>query len=169
MRKLYLIFLFFSFQTVFCQDQGKIKAIDSLVSRINSSDLGTATDTVINDMPAMGLYMKTLVSVTIQDSGVVKYRNDVFGITDRGGRRDTLHVITTFYFVNGKLAKVEDYGIAEGGRSVKADWYYYNDQPLYYNAGEIKGEKAELRSKQLLFMAGMMQEQFRKRLPGNSR
>lgn len=163
MRSLLVIILGFSFQAAMCQDWEKIKAIDSLVKGINSSGLNTTTDTIINDMPAMGLYFKTLASVTFRDSDVVKYSNNVLSITSSPAKKDTLNAITVFYFDKGKLVKVEDSGVSKEGVLIKADWYYRDDEPLYHIAENIKDEKAEFRANQLLFIAKTMQEQYHKR------
>ncbi len=45
-----------------CQDTTKIKYIDSIVRIINQSDLIITTDSIVQNMPDLGLFMKIFVA-----------------------------------------------------------------------------------------------------------
>ncbi|MBI5857253.1 MAG: hypothetical protein HZB42_06350 [Sphingobacteriales bacterium] len=158
MRKLLILSLIFSSCAGICQYTVKIREIDSLVNLINASDLLTTTDTIINEVPAFAVYAKTIASITVKDSDIVKYNNKVLGIDKSGPQPDTINTLTIFYFHLGKLIKVEDSGIFKG-KSAKADWYYFNDQPVYYT---LKNERSEDRAQLLLVLAKKFQDQYHK-------
>jgi hypothetical protein len=156
MKKILLIILFFLSIAGFGQDTLKIKQIELLVNAINSSKLKPQYDTIIRNMPEMGLFMKTYLTVIADSSGLKKFVNAVYSENKDNGKTIILSGSTTFYFDESKLIKAEDFAVQDGNEK-HAEWYYADDKPLYYTQ---KSERSEERATLLLTMSQAMLKQF---------
>jgi hypothetical protein len=152
MKKVVLLILIILPFISFSQNLLKIRQIDSLVKAINQSDLITGTDSIVNDMPAMGLYMKTYVTLSVKDSVFLRYTNNVNSRRIENGVSEKSNMVSVFYFANGQLLKVEE-SASMKGYNKNMEWYYSEDKPLYYT---FQSERAEERAQQLLEMAKAM-------------
>ena len=158
MKKLLLIVLLVSTIQADSQDTLKIKQIDSIVTGINKSNLVPINDSIVQDLPAMGLYMKTNLTMLVEGKELKKYVNKVNGVRKENGVSEELRSSNTFYFDQGKLIKVEEF-IVKDGKEQHADWYYADDKPLYYT---FQSDRSEERAALLLNMAKSMLKQFQK-------
>lgn len=146
MKTILIVFFILLRSITFSQDTSRIKEIDSLVKAINQSDLITETDSVIQDMPAMGLYMKTYLSLSVKDSIFTRYSNNVTANSLENGVSLKSNTSSVFYFYNSQLIKVEESGIMKG-KSINFFWYYFDNKPYYYT---FKSDRSEDRALQLL-------------------
>lgn len=142
------------------QNSTKLQQIDSLVKVINQSNITPQYDTIVQDMPQMGLFMKTYLTMIAEGSELKKYVNKVVSTRQENGETKNLSGQNTFYFSNNKLIKVEEYLIASGDEK-HADWYYWNEKPLYYT---FKSEKSEERAVFLLTTSKTMIDLFQRTL-----
>ena len=151
-----LLFLIFSYSLQsFSQDAVRIKKIDSLVKSINSGDFKIQTDSIIRDLPQIGLFMKTFLTTVTDSNQLKKYVNKVNSITKVNNVSIESIASNSFYFDQGHLIKVEEFMIKDG-KEINADWYYADDKSLYYT---LKNERSEERAKLLLEMAkGMLKQ-----------
>jgi hypothetical protein len=151
MKKTVLLIFILSPFISFSQDTLKVKQIDSLVKVINQSDLIIETDSIVNDMPALGLYMKTYVTLSIKDSSFLRYTYNVNSSRIENGVAEKSNMVSIFYFADRQLIKVEESASMKGqNQTVKMEWYYSEDKPLYYT---LRSDRAEERAQQLLEMA----------------
>ena len=158
MKKLLIIMLLASTIQADSQDTLKIKQIDSIVAGINKSNLVPINDSIVQDLPAMGLYMKTNLTMLVEGKDLKKYVNKVNGVRKQDGVSEEMRSSNTFYFEQGKLIKVEEF-IVKDGKEQHADWYYADDKPLYYT---FQSERSEERAALLLEIAKSMLKQFQK-------
>ena len=158
MKKLLIIVLLVSTMQAESQDTLKIKQIDSIVTGINKSNLVPVNDSIVQDLPAMGLYMKTNLTMLVEGKELKKYVNKVNGVRRENGVSEELSSSNTFYFDHGKLIKVEEF-IIKDGKEQHADWYYADDKPLHYT---FQSDRSEERAALLLTMAKSMLKQFQK-------
>jgi len=152
-----IIFLasFFCLTNSYAQDSVKMKSIDSLVSVILHSDLYTQRDSTVQDYPALGLYMKTYITVMRYDKELKKYSQIVKGT--RKEDQVTKHSIggSAFYYDQNKLIKVEEFMI-EDGKENKMEWYYADDKCFFHS---FKSDKAEDRADFLLKLSNSILKQ----------
>ena len=66
MKKLLIIVLLVSTMQAESQDTLKIKQIDSIVTGINKSNLVPVNDSLVQDLHAMGLYMKPNLTMLVE-------------------------------------------------------------------------------------------------------
>jgi hypothetical protein len=155
MKIIFVTLFTFTFCSVYSQDSPKIKEIDSIVYRINTSDLPRQRDTLIQDHPQMGIKTTTYLTTIIKDRELYKFVNFVSStITENAGARQ-MTGSNSFYYDHNMLIKVEEY-IIEGDKKGEASWYYSEDKPIYYT---LKTDKAEDRANLLLTMAKAMLKQ----------
>jgi len=158
MKKLLIIVLLVSTIQADSQDTLKIKQIDSIVTGINKSNIVPVNDSIVQDLPAMGLYMKTNLTMLVEGKELKKYVNKVNGVRKENGVSEELSSSNSFYFDKGKLIKVEEF-IVKDGKEQHADWYYADDKPLYYT---FQSDRSDERAALLLNMAKSMLKQFQK-------
>ena len=140
--------------TVHSQDTTKLKQIDALVNRINTSNFKTQTDTIKNDQPQMGLSMRTYLTMVTDGAELKKYVNNVHATTQENGTAKQMVATNAFYFDNNKLIKVEEFA-TQGDKKMNALWYYADDKPIHYT---LKSDKARERAELLLTLAKSMLE-----------
>jgi hypothetical protein len=133
----------------FSQDTSRLKQINSLVKIINQSGLITQTDSVIQDMPSLGLFIKTFVSVSIKDSNLVKYSSRTNATNLTNGVTEKISTLVSFYFLDRKLIKVEEVGNINN-KKMNAEFYYFDNKPFY---NTFQSDKSEARALQLLEMS----------------
>src|SRR5687767_1147603 len=121
MKNILIIVLLVSAIQAAAQDTLKIKQIDSIVSGINKSNLVPINDSTVQDLPAMGLYMKTNLTMVVEGKELKKYVNRVNGVRKQNGVSEELRSSNTFFFDQGKLIKVEEF-IVKDGKEQHADW-----------------------------------------------
>ena len=113
MKTMYLaILLFFSFK-IFGQNSPELKQIDSLVKVINRSKITPQYDSIIRDLPMLGLYMKSNLTMLVNDSEVMKYVNRVKTVRHENGIQTNMITSSTFYFDRNELIKVEEFMIQD--------------------------------------------------------
>jgi hypothetical protein len=135
------------------QDTLKVTQIDLLVKVIDQYGIIPQTDSIVQDMPDLGLYMKTFVSIYFRGNDLVKYVDATNAIRQEKGETQITNTSSAFYFDKNKLIKVEETGNIKG-KAVHAEWYYFNDKPLYYT---MQSDKSESRAALLLTMAQSIQ------------
>jgi hypothetical protein len=137
------------------QDTQKMTHVDSLVVLINRSDFTVRRDTIKQDLPEIGLSMRTYLTVITNGSELKKYVNNVHATTKRNGETKLLITSNIFYFNGNKLIKVEEFA-AEGDKKVETVYYYSDDSPIYFTA---LSDKSQARAELLLTMAkGMLEK-----------
>jgi hypothetical protein len=151
-KLLLLIILGYAFKS-YSQDTAKIKQIDSLVNVINNNyNLKTHTDSITNDVPAIGFLMKTYLTVVTDTGQLKKYVNYSLGTQNVNNISKRTTTSSSFYFDKNKLIKVVEF-IIEDGKENHADWYFADDKPLYYT---VKNDRSEERAILLLDMSKNM-------------
>ena len=153
MKKFFLFAACLYSSTSLAQDPAKIKQIDSIVNLINHSNYQTQTDSVKQDPSQMGLTMVKYLTIVSNGPELKKYVNDVY-ITPEDGKQ--IHAISTFYFNDNALIKVEDVGV-EGDKKKEALWYFADGKPIHYT---LKNERSQERAEMLLNIAKGMLEKF---------
>ena len=152
MKKIFLLILLFGTLEIYSQDTVRIKKIDQLVKNINNSNFKTQTDSLVQDFPQYKLWMRTYITILTDSTRLKKYTNNVISKRDENGVLTEMVSVSSFYFDQGKLIKVEE-SIVEDGEKKYADWYYADDKPLYYT---LKNERSEERATLLLEMSRNM-------------
>lgn len=155
-QTLLFIIILGSFKS-YSQDSIKLKQIDSVVWMINHSKFEIKRDTLIQDHLEMKLSMRTYLTMIINGTELKKYENNVHGTTEENGVIKKLVSTNAFYFDHNKLIKVEEFA-TEGEKHLEMNWYYENDQPIYYSS---KSEKAQERAELLLTIAKSILEKFK--------
>ena len=150
MKKLlfFPFFLLLSFE-LFAQPLDELRKIDSIVTAIKKSDLQIVYDTIVNNIPAVGLYVKSYLTTGVEGNELKFFVNRV---SSTSYENDTLKEMVgsiAFYFAQGKLIKVEE-TLLSSGKEQTADWYYSNDKPLYWT---LNSDKSESRAQFLLTLA----------------
>lgn len=154
-RKTTLLFAaFLSFLTGYSQDTSNLKHIDALVSQINNSDFKTQSDTIKNDQPQIGLFMRTYLTTVTDGAELKKYVNNVHTTTQENGTTKQMISTNAFYFDHNKLIKVEEFA-TQGDKKIDALWYYADDTPIYYTS---RSDEAQERAELLLTIAKSMLE-----------
>jgi hypothetical protein len=139
--------------TVYSQDSVKVKQIDSLVNLINNSNFKIEKDSIIQDRPAIGLSMRSYLTMVTNGAELKKYVNNVHATMQEKGVAKKMIGANTFYFDHNKLIKVDEF-VIEGDKKAETFWYYYaNDKPIYYT---LKSDKAQERAENLLTIAKAM-------------
>jgi hypothetical protein len=156
MKNFFLSFFLIVVLKGFSQDTVKIKQIDRLVNSINNSQFKTHTDSTTQDLSQYKLWMKTYVTTVTDSIYLKKFTNKVVGKREEDGVLKEMLTISSFYFDQGKLIKVEEF-INEDGKENHADWYYADDKPLYYT---VHKEGSEERANLLLQIAKTMSKPF---------
>ncbi len=138
---------------VYAQDTtNKLKQIDSLVFAINHSELFSIKhDSIIQDMPALKLSMKTYVTTVVDGRELKKYANNVRTKTEENGIKKDLITSNAFYYESGQLIKVEEY-MADSSHEQRFAWYYADDKLLYH----IFTPDVKDKSEKLLARAGFL-------------
>ena len=158
MKKMVLILLVGLTFKAFSQNTVKIRQIDSLVSQINNSGFKTEHDTIINDVPSVGMSMKTIITAVTDNGYLKKYVNNISGSQkEQDGTTKQNSGSNAFYFDQNKLIKVEEYFIQDNEK-IEAQWYYSDDKPLYYT---VHNDRSEARANLLLSMAKTMLSKFK--------
>jgi hypothetical protein len=158
--KIFLIaYLLFISLSVCSQDSSRIKQIDSIVNVINSSNLIPVYDSVSQDMPVLGLKIKTYLTILLDDRKLKKYGVLVnSSMKEKENLKETVSY-TIFYYDKNELIKVEERGI-EDGQTGNASWYYADDNPLYYT---LKNDRSEERATTLLAMSKLTIAELKRR------
>ena len=156
MKLLLILFLGLSLEA-FTQDTVKLKQIDILVSQINNADLKINHDTIMNDIPAVGLKMKTILTASTDNGILKKFTNSVISTENANGIVKETVGVNTFYFDQNKLIKVEEYLIKDNEKK-QAEWYYADDKPLHYT---VQTDRSKERAELLLLMGKTMLGQFK--------
>ena len=125
------------------------------MSVILHSDLYTQRDSTVQDYPAIGLYMKTYITVMRYDKELKKYSQ--IGKTTRQDGQITKKSISgnAFYYDQNKLIKVEEF-LIEGDNENKMEWYFDGDKCFYHS---FKSDKAEDRAAFLLNLSKSLLKQ----------
>ncbi len=145
--KIVMTFIFLIiFSSAYSQKKFKIKRIDALVSKINTSSLQSQRDTLIQDLPELGLKTITFLTMIMDGEKLIKYENLVNATFIEKGVERKITSSNIFYFGDNKLIKVEEY-LIENGKKKTDEWYYSKDKPLYYT---LQSDKAEDRANLLL-------------------
>lgn len=139
--------------SVYSQDSVKVKQIDSLVNVINNSGFKTEKDSIIQNHPEMGLFMRSYLTMVTNGTELKKYVNNVHTTMQGKGATKKMTGANTFYFDHNKLIKVDEFMIEEGNKKYEALYYYANDKPIYYT---LKSDKAQERAENLLTIAKAM-------------
>ncbi len=153
-----LIFILAFYCGVYSQDTSRIKQIDSLVSSINNSTFAIRRDTLIQNHPEVGLNITTYLSMMLNGSELLKYVNFVNSTMKQNAATRHLTSSNSFYYDHNQLIKVEEF-IIEGDKKKTADWYYFEDKPLYYT---LQSDQAADRASLLLTMSKAMLKQVSK-------
>ncbi len=122
------------------------------------TDLKLQFDSVILNLPEIGLNTKTYLTMGTDAGALKKFVNRVYSISTLEGIKKETVGSNTFYYDQEKLIKVEEY-MTESSKTLYADWYYADDKPLYYTP---QSDKAEERANFLLTLSKSMLEQFKK-------
>ncbi len=146
--------------TSLAQDSTKLRQIDSLVKVINESNITPQNDTIVQDMPDIGLFMKTYLSIIADGKDLKKYVNRLVSTRLEKGTTKNLTTQNSFYFDNNKLIKVEEFAI-DGSNEKRFDWYYWEEKPLYYT---FQSEKSEARAALLLTMSKNLTDHFHQKV-----
>lgn len=147
--KLILFFCFaFFFTKVDAQDSARIKEIDALVADIKVLPYKEVYDSIVNDMPSVGMKSTMYVRVMINDGQLFRYSYKVNASNTIEGFLTKMNSESTFYYNKNKLIKVEEF-LLEGEKKGKAEWYYADGAPLHYT---LQTEMADFRAKLLLDM-----------------
>ena len=153
MRKLLLLIILGYASKSYSQDAAKMKQIDSLVNVINNnSNLRTHTDSITQDVSAIGFLMKTYLTVVTDTGQLKKYVNYSLGTQNVNSVSKRTTTSSSFYFDKDKLIKVEEF-IIEDDKENYADWYFADEKPLYYT---VKNDRSEERAILLLDMSRNM-------------
>jgi len=149
MKALFFWVSFFCILDSYAQDSIKIKQVDSLVNIITYSNWPPLQDSILQDYPAIGLSMKTYLSVLQYNKELKKYAQVVKTIRKEG--EITHHDLSgnAFYFDQDKLIKVEEFFII-ADKENKMEWYYADDKCFFHT---LKTDKAEDRALFLLDLA----------------
>lgn len=149
MKTTLIIIFILAFSFAHSQDTAKIIQIDNIVSLINTSTLPVKRDTIIQDIPEIGLKMTTYVTIIVNNQELIKYVNHVVAITTENGVSQQKKGSNTFYYEHNKLIKVEEYLIEED-KKITADWYFSENKLLFYTP---QSDKAAHRAALLLEIA----------------
>ena len=155
MRITLSLLFFIAFGNVYSQDTIKIKEIDFLVKNINQSNLPTQLDTIIQDLPEIGLKMITNLKVIVHDNKLMKYENFVNSTTIQNGISKEMISSNTFYFYQNQLIKIEEFAI-DDEKKIELDWYYSEGKLLYCTS---QFEKAKDRANLLLNLSNTILKQ----------
>ncbi|HLP39538.1 hypothetical protein [Lacibacter sp.] len=155
MRTTLSIIFFFFFCTAYTQPPLKSRQIDSIVLRINTSNLPVLADTLVQNDPEMGFKMTTFTTVIIQEGKLLKYVNLVNRSMKIDGGTKQITSSNAFYYEDNKLIKIEEYFI-ENNKKKTADWYYADEKPLYHT---VQSAKAADRAVQLLMISNGIKQQ----------
>ena len=151
---------FFYFPLVFwvlatsAQDTTKIRHIDHLVSLINTGNFRLRVDSIIQDLPDIGLKTQTYLTAVLDSGNLKKYVNYVVNTTKQNNVFKEMITSSSFYFDSNKLIKVEEFG-GQGDKRVSFEWYYNNDKPLFWTS---QNEKATARAELLLTISKEIQK-----------
>ncbi|WP_153796748.1 hypothetical protein [Foetidibacter luteolus] len=155
-KLLLLVTAFFATFAVYSQDSIKIRQIDSLVNAINLADFKVQNDTIIQNQPEVGLYMRTYLTAITNEKELKKYTNTVNATTQNSGVTKQIISANVFYFHNNKLIKVEEQ-ITDDKKKLELFWYYDDNKPIHYN---LSSDKAQDRAEFLLTLSKSMLEKF---------
>ncbi len=155
MKTVFFLASFFCITHCFAQDSVKMKRIDSLVTVILHSDLYTQRDSTVQDYPALGLYMKTYITVMRYDKELKKYSQIVKGTRKEDGVTKQSVGGNAFYYDQNKLIKVEEFMI-EDGKENKMEWYFADDKCFFHS---LRSDKAEDRAVFLVKLANSLLKQ----------
>lgn len=158
MRIIIVVIFFLTALSSYSQSITKIKEIDSLVTHTNNSDFKIQYDSISQDMPQLGLWTKTYLTVILDGDELKKYVSRGNATRLENGVMTKTITSTLFYFAKGKLIKVEEFMIAEE-KIQTLHWYFSEDKPLYYT---LRSDKAEERADLLLGMADSMLKRVQK-------
>lgn len=136
------------------QDTTALQQIDALVRQINRSGFQTQRDTIVNDLPKMGLSSRTYLTTVTDGSQLKKYVNNAHVTTQQNGTTKEMIGTNIFYFDHNKLIKVEEFAM-RNGKQIDAMWYYADDKPIHYT---LQSDKSEERAELLLTIAKGMVE-----------
>jgi hypothetical protein len=142
-----LFFLFYCSRS-FSQNFTNLTRIDSLVTTINASKLKITQDSIIQNMPDIGLFMKTYLSMIMDGRKLNKYVNYVKATQVESRVAKQMTTCNTFYFQENNLIKVEECVMTDY-QMVQFVWYFSEDKCLYHS---LQSDKADSRASLLLSM-----------------
>ncbi len=157
MKTILFVLFLSSFSLSYSQDTSRLKEINSLVAKINSSGLPVQRDSIVQDYQS--LKMITHLSMLVNGDQLLKYVNEVATTRTENGITRQFTTTNIFYYDKNKLIKVEDYAVS-GENKQMAEWYYWDDKPLYYT---LKDERSEERAEMLLAMSKTLLKQIIKK------
>ena len=131
------------------QDSTQINSINLLVNAIVHSNFPTEHDSTVADYPALGLSMKTHLTMVTYGKDLKKYAQVVKSTRQENNVTKQMTSGSAFYYDQNKLIKVEEF-LIEDGKEHKAEWYFSNDKCFYYT---LKTPDAEKRIPLLLTMS----------------
>ncbi|QES88192.1 hypothetical protein [Rhizosphaericola mali] len=168
-----------SIYTLFClvilvkcdaQESGKTMDIDSIVSKINSSDYFLKRDSLSQNILGLNTNMQRILSTYFKGKDLIKHVNYANILNLKAN--DTLHTVgeNIFYYDHNSLIKVEEYFTENGKMKMNVSWYFSKGQLLNYIVLEPKSsetaERTKLASntgaKQLLITSNELLKDFRK-------
>lgn len=131
------------------QDSTQINRINLLVNAIVHSSFPTQQDSTAANYPALGLSMKTYMTMVTYGKELKKYAQ--VAKNARVENQVTKHMTSgsAFYYDENKLIKVEEF-LIDDGQEHKAEWYFLDDKCFYYT---LKTADAEKRIQLLLTMS----------------
>lgn len=131
------------------QDSTQINRINLLVNAIVRSSFPAQQDSTAANYPALGLSMKTYMTMVTYGKELKKYAQ--VAKNTRVENQVTKHMTSgsAFYYDENKLIKVEEF-LIEDGQEHKAEWYFLDDKCFYYT---LKTADAEKRIPLLLTMS----------------
>lgn len=126
-----------------------LRRIDSIATVINYPKTKATQDSIVQNLPTLGLFIKTYLTAIFEGNKLIKYVNYVK--TDRSENGITTHMTScnTFYFDDNSLIKVEEFGMADN-QVQQFNWYFKADKCLYHS---LQTERSDSRSALLISMS----------------
>ena len=160
MKAILLTFCFLLFTSItYSQDILKLKRIDSLVNVINNLKAKIEKDTILNDLPYVGISVKTHLSMILDNDQLRKYVSTAHSVKLENDVSTETVTSSAFYYDQNVLIKVEEFAM-QGDDIVHFDWYYSDDKCIYYT---LQSERAGDRANLLLSMSkGLLTQTIKK-------
>ena len=149
MKYLTLVLLLGFCRTTYAQDSAQINSINLLVNAIVHSNFPTQQDSTAANYPALGLSMKTYLTMVTDGKELKKYAQVAKSTQVENHANKQMTSGSAFYYDQNKLIKVEEF-LMEDGAEHKAEWYFSGDKCFYYT---LKTPGAEKRIPLLLTMS----------------
>lgn len=137
-----------------------MSAINRLVASINGTSFTIQKDSIIQDLPNLGLKMNTYLTVVLDGNNLKKYVTYGVSVTKKDSVFEEMITSSTFYFDDNKLIKVEEFA-KQADKELSIEWYYDNNKPLFWTSqNELAAARAE-------FLLTLSKELLKKVTTGN--